>query len=157
MNKGTYLDQIGRLQEQFGVKSYGDERVNAIWEWAKNTHEKIFVLAITEAIANCAQVPLKGKLIEIYMQLRMKFPEIKNSTPCVFCGSGGMVCDDEHPPTAYRCRCPNGARLSPSIKEWVGELIKKHPSESELLVMEKARVERLIKHTMNKKIEGVEI
>lgn len=154
MKQSVYLDQIERLKNQFGEKAYADERVQAIWDAVKNYDESIFILTITEVIANHSHAPLKNKIQEAYNEIKSKTPNAVKKVDCVYCGGVGFICDDSPLPYVKRCICEAGEEKPKYISKFKGFPEARFPSQATIAQIHedaRLRAEKLIKETMNKK------
>jgi hypothetical protein len=114
MKKEEFLEQIERLQEVYGEKSFGQERSQILWEKFKFEKVEYMRAAISNIIAETFVAPAASKIYAAIQSAKetTAFKEKKTyNWDCSWCGQSGFV-EVFHIATGYggalKCKCEFG-------------------------------------------------
>ena len=152
MKRNEFANQIMRLTEVYGEKSYPSPRMDLIFKWASRMSADDFGAVVSKLIAECDRPPLLNKFKDAYQELGIA--KNKPLVDCVYCGGTGFICDDAPLPTVKRCVCEAGEEKPKYIAKFRGFPERKFPSQAELGVIREAasdRARKIIQEAMAKK------
>lgn len=155
MNHDYFKRQLQRLQSQPGwERSFGHERSDAIWNWARNMPDEVFKDVVTAAISECDRAPLLPKLKEIWSEAKKNHSKKFATSVCCYCGGSGFYVDPASPlpGTAYACRCALGATMQVEVTKdfykpipaWTGAMQKVAPTQAEINWRDQPVVKKII-------------
>ncbi|HNC40311.1 MAG TPA: hypothetical protein PK522_00855 [Nitrosomonas sp.] len=149
MKRSEFAEQMGRLIDVYGEKSYPSPRTDLIYNWASKMQVESFSQIVSKLIAECDRPPLLNKFKDAHQELGI----LKNRpiVDCVYCGGTGFICDDAPLPTVKRCICEAGDEKTKYIARFKGFPVAAFPSQAKLAEIRQAasdRAAKLIKQTM---------
>lgn len=77
MNTDQFQHQVVRLQDVYGEKTYGKERVKLIWETVRNLDLRFFESVVSHIIKTSRTPPLIPEITEAIIQVRRHQSEVQ--------------------------------------------------------------------------------
>ena len=122
MSQAEFVEQVNRLKNVYGEKSYPDERVKLLWREVSGMGGEWFESAVSQLISNSRYAPLAPEFAPLISDERERVWKLQKDKQavsplrvpdCEFCSDRSVyLCTrngDRSAPYAFRCHCPKGS------------------------------------------------